>query len=196
MFTFMTCYFLDFPFHSHLLGPPFLSSSSCKAASGFSSSFSFLFQFFIYTHYNSLKYYPLADDSPVLISSPYLSLQPSSHSVKNPGVICDSSLSLMPFIQLSGIVPPKTICSLLTTSANTTGSRHSFFASYHFPSPAVYSQKSLSDAFKICHHTIPLLKIFQEICISYKAKALTKSYRICHPNLPCPLPPTFTLLSH
>ena len=171
MFTFMTCYFLDFPFHSPLLGPPFLSSSSCKAASGFSSSFSFLFQFFIYTHYNSLKYYPLADDSPVLISSPYLSLQPSSHSVKNPGVICDSSLSLMPFIQLSGIVPPKTICSLLTTSANTTGSRHSFFASYQFPSPAVYSQKSLSDAFKICHHTIPLLKIFQEICISYKSQS-------------------------
>lgn len=29
-----------------------------------------------------------------------------------------------------------------------------------------------------------------------KAKVLTKSYTICHPNLPCPLLPTFTLLSH
>ena len=76
-----------FPSHSPLLGPPFLSSSSCETASGYSPSFSSLFQFFIYTHYNSLNYYPLADDTPVLISSPYLSLQPSSHSVKNLGVI-------------------------------------------------------------------------------------------------------------
>lgn len=164
-----------FPSHSPLLGPPFLSSSSCETASGYSPSFSSLFQFFIYTHYNSLNYYPLADDTPVLISSPYLSLQPSSHSVKNLGVICDSSLS--PFIQLSGILPPKTICSPLTTSIRTTGSRHSFLPSCHFPSPTVYSQKSLSDAFKICHHTIPLFKIFQEICISHKSQS---PYKILH----------------
>ena len=64
---------LIFPSYSPLLGPPFLSSFSVLHPVPFFSSLSTM------NHCNGSKYYPCADDSPVLISTPHLSLLLQNH---------------------------------------------------------------------------------------------------------------------